>query len=151
VIEIVTGDLLAADVEALVNPVNCVGVMGAGLSAGFKKKSPAAFTAYAKACKNGEVMPGRIFVFEAGERTIFHFPTKRHFRDPSRMEDIDSGLVALADEIQERGIRSIAIPALGCGADGLSWDDVRPRIEKALEGLGSVQVLLYEPQASDDT
>ena len=144
-IEIVTGDLLAADAEALVNPVNCAGVMGEGLSAAFKKKSPAAFTAYAKACKNGEVVPGRIFVFDAGERVILHFPVKRHFRDPSVLPDIESGLDALASEIEERGIRSIAVPALGCGPGGLDWGDVRPLIEKALGGLGSVRVLLYAP------
>ncbi len=144
-IEIVTGDLLAADAEALVNPVNCVGVMGEGLSAAFKKKSPAAFTAYAKACKNGEVVPGRIFVFDAGERVILHFPTKRHFRDQSNLKDIDVGLTALASEIEERGIRSIAVPALGCGPGGLDWDVVRPLIEAALGKLEGTRVLLYPP------
>lgn len=144
-IELATGDMMTADVEALVNPVNCVGVMGKGLAFAFKKRSPAAFTAYAKACKNGEVVPGRIFVFEAGERVILHFPTKRHFRDESTLEDIDAGLAALAAEIEARGLRSVGVPALGCEEGGLDWEDVRPRIEKALGGLDA-RVLVFPPE-----
>jgi O-acetyl-ADP-ribose deacetylase (regulator of RNase III) len=90
-------------------------------------------------------VPGRIFVFDAGERVIFHFPTKRHFRDASTMQDIDAGLDALASEIEARGIRSIAVPALGCEPGGLDWNDVRPRIESALGGLDGTRVLLYAP------
>ncbi len=145
-IELATGNMFTADVEALVNPVNCVGVMGKGLAFEFKKRYPAAFTAYAKACKAGEVEPGSIFVFEAGERVILHFPTKRHFRDESTLTDIDLGLTALADEIEARGLRSIGVPALGCEAGGLDWNDVRPRIEHALGSLGAVRVLLFEPE-----
>lgn len=144
-IEIVRGDLLAAEVEALVNPVNCVGVMGKGLALAFKQRFPDAFRAYARACKDGEVRPGRMFVHVSGGRTLIHFPTKRHFRDASRMEDIEAGLVALASEITTRGIRSIAVPALGCGLGGLAWGDVRPRIEAALGALPEVEVKLFEP------
>jgi O-acetyl-ADP-ribose deacetylase (regulator of RNase III) len=144
-IEICSGDLLAADVEALVNPVNCVGVMGKGLALVFKKRFPDAFRAYAKACAAHEVVPGRMFVVSTKGRTILHFPTKRHFRDASRMEDIEAGLVSLAAEISAREIRSIAIPAIGCGLGGLSWDDVRPRIERALTPVAGVRVMLFAP------
>ena len=148
-IEIVSGDLLAADVEALVNPVNCAGVMGKGLSFLFKRRFPHAFTAYAKACKAGELSPGRIFVFEHGERVILHFPTKKDFRDESTLETIDLGLTALVAAIEERDLRSIAIPALGCEPGALAWSDVRPRIEAALEPLTGVRVLLYEPDENE--
>jgi O-acetyl-ADP-ribose deacetylase (regulator of RNase III) len=77
---------------------------------------------------------------------IVNFPTKRHWRSKSRIEDIESGLHALADEIQRLGIRSIAVPALGCGNGGLDWQDVRPRIEAVLGVLPDVEVLVYAPQ-----
>lgn len=134
-------------VEALVNPVNCVGVMGAGLAFAFKQRYPAAYTAYAKACNEGKVVPGRIFTFEDRGHVILHFPTKRHYRDRSRLDDIETGLVALVAEIQAREICSVAIPALGCGLGGLEWAAVRPRIETALVGpLTKVRVLVFEPE-----
>jgi O-acetyl-ADP-ribose deacetylase (regulator of RNase III) len=89
-----------------------------------------------------------LFVFETGRaspRYIVNFPTKRHWRDRSRIEDIEAGLHALAAEIRQRGIRSIAIPPLGCGLGGLAWSEVRPRIERALGGLANVRILVFEP------
>lgn len=142
------GDLLAEDAEALVNTVNCVGAMGRGISLQFKRAFPDNFKAYEKACKNKEVLPGRMFVFETERlhpRFIINFPTKRHWRAESRMEDIESGLQALAEEIRVRGIRSIAIPALGSGLGGLNWPDVRSRIEKALRDFSDLSVVIFEP------
>ena len=134
-IEYKTGDILAADTEALVNTVNCVGVMGRGIALQFKNAFPENFVAYERACRLGEVQPGRMFVFDThgltNPRFIINFPTKRHWRGKSRLEDIDSGLEALVEEIRARGIRSIAIPPLGSGLGGLNWLDVRPRIEQA--------------------
>lgn len=148
-IEYTSGDILRSDAEALVNTVNCVGVMGRGIALQFKKMFPANFKAYAAACKRDEVQPGRMFVFDTGQltppRTIINFPTKRHWRGQSRMEDIDAGLVALAATIRECGIRSIAIPPLGSGLGGLDWAQVRPRIEAALHELGDVRVMVFEP------
>lgn len=147
-IELRKGNILAADAEALVNAVNCVGVMGRGLALQCRKAFPGNFAAYAEACRRGEVLPGRMFVFETGQflppRLIVNFPTKRHWRDESLLEDIDNGLRALAEEIRDRGIRSIAVPALGCGLGGLDWADVRPRIEEALRGLPGLRVALFE-------
>ncbi len=145
-----TGDLLAEDVEALVNTVNCYGVMGKGIALQFKERFPDNFLAYAEACERGEVRPGRMFVFEtgapAGPRFIINFPTKRHWRYPSRMGDIETGLDDLARVIQEHRIRSIAMPALGCGLGGLDWNDVRPRIEEALRGTPHlVDAVVFEP------
>jgi O-acetyl-ADP-ribose deacetylase (regulator of RNase III) len=151
-IELTKGDLLAADVEALVNTVNCVGIMGRGIALQFKNQFPANFKAYESACRREEVQSGRMFVFETGALTnpkfIINFPTKRHWRGKSRMEDIESGLKALTDEIGSRGIKSIAIPPLGSGLGGLNWSDVRPRIEAALRGISDLRVLVFEPNGT---
>ncbi len=149
-IQFKTGDLLAEDAEALVNTVNCIGVMGRGIALQFKNAFPENFKAYAATCKREEVRPGRMFVFETGElsnpRYIINFPTKRHWREASRMEDIESGLCALVEELRQRKIRSIAIPPLGSGLGGLAWSQVRPRMEAALRNLNDVQIVIYEPQ-----
>jgi len=148
-IEFTSGDILRADVEVLVNPVNCVGVMGRGLALAFKEAFPDNFDAYVHACARGEVVPGRMFVFErvplAGPRSIVNFPTKRHWRDKSRLEDIEAGLAALKQEVVARAMRSIAVPALGAGLGGLDWPTVRLRIEAILGGLADVRVLVFEP------
>jgi O-acetyl-ADP-ribose deacetylase (regulator of RNase III) len=148
-IEFTKGDLLAAEVDALVNTVNCVGIMGRGVALQFKERFPANFKAYEAACRREEVQPGRMFIFETGTLTnpkfIINFPTKRHWRSKSRMEDIDSGLIALCDEIRDRGIKSIAIPPLGSGLGSLDWSDVRPRIEAALRGFNDLRIVIYEP------
>ncbi len=149
-IEFKTGDILAEDAEALVNTVNCVGIMGRGVALQFKEAFPANFKAYEHACKLGEIEPGRMFVFSTGQLThphyIINFPTKRHWRGLSRIEDIEAGLDALATEVRRRGIRSIAIPPLGAGLGGLKWTEVRPRIERAFLELPDVRVVVFEPR-----
>ncbi|QND68666.1 macro domain-containing protein [Mesorhizobium loti] len=154
-IEFRTGDILRADAEALVNTVNCVGIMGRGIALQFKNDFPENFKAYEAACVREEVQPGKMFVFETRTLTnpkfIINFPTKRHWRGKSRMEDIDSGLKALVEEIRKRGIHSIAIPPLGSGLGGLKWSDVRPRIEDALRGISDLNVIVYEPTSAPVT
>ncbi len=154
-IEYKRGDILREEAEALVNTVNCVGVMGRGIALQFKNAFPENFKAYAAACKNKEVKPGRMFVFETGQLTnpryIINFPTKRHWRGKSRMEDIEAGLKALADTIQRYNIHSIAIPPLGSGLGELDWVEVRPRIEASLQPLTEVRILLYEPHGAPAT
>lgn len=144
-----TGNILTEDAEALVNTVNCIGIMGRGIALQFKKAFPENYRSYAAACKRNEVQPGRMLVSETGQLTnpryIINFPTKRHWRGKSRMEDIDAGLVALAEEIRSRNIRSIAIPPLGSGLGGLDWSEVRPRIEAALRKLSDLKVVIFEP------
>ncbi len=153
-LEFRTGDIFQADAEALVNTVNCVGIMGRGIALQFKSAFPANFEAYAAACAHREVQPGRMFVFETGflanPKYIINFPTKRHWRGRSRIEDIDAGLSALSAEIRRRGIRSIAIPPLGSGLGGLNWSNVRPRIESALGALDGVRVIVFEPHDSPE-
>ncbi len=151
-IEYKHGDILREDAEALINTVNCVGAMGRGIALQVKKAFPENFKAYAVACKNAEVQPGRMFVFETGQlanpRYIINFPTKRHWRGASRIEDIDAGLPALVETIRQHDIRSIAIPPLGSGLGGLDWSDVRPRIEAALQPLTDVRVMIYAPKGA---
>jgi len=147
-----TGDILAEDADALVNTVNCVGVMGRGIALQFKNAFPDNFKAYAAACKREEVQPGRMFVFETGQLTnpryIINFPTKRHWRGKSRMEDIDAGLVDLVEVIRKHKISSIAIPPLGSGLGGLDWNDVRPRIEEALHGFNDLRIIIFQPNGA---
>jgi O-acetyl-ADP-ribose deacetylase (regulator of RNase III) len=154
-LEYKTGDILREDAEALVNTVNCVGVMGRGIALQFKNAFPKNFKAYAAACKNEEVQPGRMFVYETGQLTdprfIVNFPTKRHWRGKSRIEDIESGLSALVEIIRQHGIRSIAIPPLGSGLGGLDWIEVKRRIEDALQPLQEVHVIIFEPKGAPAT
>jgi O-acetyl-ADP-ribose deacetylase (regulator of RNase III) len=151
-IQTTQGDILRDDSEAIVNTVNCVGVMGRGIALQFRNAYPENFKAYEKACQREEVRPGRMFIFETGElagpRYIINFPTKRHWRGKSRMEDIDSGLNALVEVLREKQIRSIAIPPLGSGLGGLDWAEVRPRIVAALAGLEDIKVSIYEPMGA---
>lgn len=153
-IKLAEGNLLEADAEALVNTVNCVGFMGKGIALQFKQAFPENFDAYQKACRAEEVQPGRMFVFETGMMTnpryIINFPTKRHWKGKSRLEDIASGLKALVAEVRRLGIRSIAVPPLGCGLGGLAWDTVRPMIEQAFANLPEVEVLLFAPKGTPE-
>jgi len=148
-IENAAGNILESDADAVVNPVNCVGVMGKGLAPQFKQAYPENFAAYQKACRGKQIAPGRIHLFETGlmanPKLIINFPTKRHWRDKSKIEDIESGLAALAREVRERGIPSVAIPRLGCGLGGLDWRMVRPLIEAAFASQPKVRVVLYAP------
>lgn len=150
-IMLVKGNLLDAPAQALVNAVNTVGVMGKGIALMFKKRFPENCKAYAAACARGEVRVGAMFVTEGvrlgGPRWIINFPTKKHWRDPSKLEWVRDGLVALIDVVRQRRIRSIAIPPLGCGNGGLDWEVVRPMIETSFSDLPEVEAMIFEPQA----
>lgn len=148
------GDILSEDAEALVNTVNCVGVMGRGVALQFKRVYPENFKAYEKECHNSGVRPGSMFVFETGylrPRYIINFPTKRHWRNNSRLADINLGLQSLVEEIRNRGIRSIAIPPLGCGEGKLNWAAVRNLMEESLADLKDVQITIFTPSVSPAT
>lgn len=151
-IEFTTGDILQSDAEALVNTVNCVGVMGRGVALQFKNRFPDNFRAYSSACAAEQVQPGRMFVFETRSLTnpkfVINFPTKRHWKGKSRIEDVESGLRALVDEIRTRNIHSIAIPPLGAGLGGLDWAEVRARIVTAMQGLEGVRIIVFEPTSA---
>lgn len=150
-ISFVTGNLLEAKAEALVNTVNTVGVMGKGVALMFKDAYPENFRAYASACKDGRVRVGSMFVVERsqliGPQWIINFPTKDHWRNPSKLEWIEAGLDDLVRIIKNYGIRSIAIPPLGSGNGGLEWSVVRSLIVDRLADIPFVNVLIYEPSA----
>lgn len=143
------GDILQADVDAVVNTVNTVGIMGKGLALQFKRRYPDNFAAYKRACDAGEVNVGTMFVTRthqlAGPRLIVNFPTKKHWRGDSRLEWIRAGLQDLVRVIREENITSIAIPPLGAGNGGLDWQDVRPLVEAALSELDGVQIEVFDP------
>ncbi|MBK8006020.1 MAG: macro domain-containing protein [Gemmatimonadetes bacterium] len=146
------GNLLTADAEALVNTVNEVGVMGKGIALMFKEAFPESARAYQEASKAGDVRVGHVLVTRnpelVGPRWIIHFPTKKHWRHPSKLEWIREGLRDLQRVIGEHQIRSIAVPPLGCGNGGLDWAQVRREIEAALGRLPDVAVTVYEPSAT---
>lgn len=148
-IRYITGDLLSADTEALVNTVNTVGVMGKGIALQFKENFPSNFHEYVKACKNKELEVGKLLVVRDRaidrERIIINFPTKKDWKHKSKIEYIDSGLQELARVIRHANIKSIAIPPLGCGNGGLDWDDVEPLMEKYLSSLENVDILIFKP------
>lgn len=152
-IELRTGDLFTAGTDALVNTVNCVGIMGRGVALQFKKAYPLNFREYEAACKAGEVRPGSMFVHETDKfspRFIINFPTKRHWKGKSRIEDIDSGLTALTEDVRRLGIKSIAIPPLGAGLGGLDWNIVLPKIKSALRDIPNLDVVIYEPKGAPE-
>lgn len=153
-IETVDGNLLQADVDALVNTVNTEGVMGKGIALQFRRAYPAMYEAYRAACQAGDVKVGSMLVWETNAATgphyVINFPTKRQWRAPSRLSYVEDGLVDLVRVIDELGIKSIAVPPLGAGNGHLPWAQVRPAIVGALAGLDGVRVLLYEPNGAPE-
>jgi O-acetyl-ADP-ribose deacetylase (regulator of RNase III) len=143
------GNILMADAEALVNAVNTQGVMGKGIALQFARSFPEIVAPYRAACLSAELRPGTMHVVERdgllNPRFIINFPTKRHWRSPSRLADIEEGLADLLRVVRDRDIRSIALPALGCGLGGLDWDLVCALIESAFLELPEVEVLLFAP------
>lgn len=151
------GDMFAEPVEALVNTVNCVGVMGKGVALEFKNRWPANFRAYKTLCDAKDLKPGQMFVFDTNElftsegpRYLINFPTKAHWRSKSKIEYVEDGLDALVEVIREYGITSIALPPLGCGNGGLDWADVGPLIETKLSSLEDVDIVLFAPKHTAD-
>jgi O-acetyl-ADP-ribose deacetylase (regulator of RNase III) len=145
------GNLLDAETDALINTVNTVGVMGKGIALQFKDAFPENYAEYAAACKGGGVRVGEMFVTETHllhtPRFIINFPTKKDWKHPSKLDYVTRGLIDLVRVIRERGIRSVAVPPLGCGNGGLDWALVKPAIESALGELDGVDCLVFEPTA----
>ena len=145
-----SGNLLDAEVDALVNTVNTVGVMGKGIALQFRRAYPGMYRKYAKAAKAGDIRLGRMHVWTndealTGPRYIINFPTKTHWKAHSRLDDIETGLAELAAAVQRLGITSIAIPPLGCGNGGLDWAQVQPLITRTFAAFPDVDVRVYPP------
>jgi O-acetyl-ADP-ribose deacetylase (regulator of RNase III) len=141
--------MFAMNPDVYINTVNCVGVMGKGIALEFKRRYPAMFKKYQVACKNKEVTPGKMWLYNqlCGD-IILNFPTKRHWKDQSRMEDIESGLDDLLMYLKHIEWTFpeavVAIPALGCGNGGLDWRIVKDKIVQKLQGL-TLKILVFEP------
>ena len=149
-----SGDLLKENVDALVNTVNCVGIMGKGVALQFKMAFPDNFNAYKKACDNKEVSIGKMFIYKMDKlfypKFIINFPTKTHWKEKSKIEYVKKGLEDLTKKTKELNIRSIAIPPLGTGSGGLDWVDVKSIIENKLRELNDVHIVLFAPSKSPE-
>jgi len=144
-VKVVTGDLFSSQAQTLVNAVNCVGVMGKGIALEFKTRFPDMFADYAQRCRTGTVTPGKPYLYRRPVApSILNFPTKRHWREPSSLSDIEAGLVYLEAHYKDWGIESLAVPALGCGYGQLQWQEVGPILIDRLERL-DIRVELYAP------
>lgn len=148
-IRFTTGNIMESSAEALVNTVNTVGVMGKGIALQFKNAFPRNYRKYREACKRGELETGQILVVQdsnlfTGEKTIINFPTKQDWKNPSKNEYIASGLIALVSFLKKSNLKSIAIPALGCGNGGLDWQVVKPMLRGMLAEL-TIDIIVYEP------
>lgn len=143
------GNLLLEKTDAIVNTVNCVGIMGKGIALQFKKAYPDNFKQYEKACKKEQVVLGKMFIVNLNTLIqpyyIINFPTKLHWKSSSKIEDIEKGLVSLVEDIKRLNIKSIAIPPLGCGFGGLNWEDVKNKIKTILGTLKDVRIVVFEP------
>jgi O-acetyl-ADP-ribose deacetylase (regulator of RNase III) len=124
--------LLESPAQTLVNTVNCVGVMGKGLAQAFKDRDPAMFSAYKRVCDQGLLEPGKLWLWRGADNWTLNFPTKKHWRNPSKLEWVESGLQKFAAAYEAQGIKEISFPRLGCGNGGLDWEDVRPLMERYL-------------------
>lgn len=147
VTDVRVGDLFQARTQTLVNTVNCVGVMGKGIAAAFKKRYPAMFGDYVRRCERGEVRLGEPYLWTSTEPWVLNFPTKDHWRSVSRLEHIERGLAYLVEHYQHWGIQSLAVPPLGCGHGGLDWSVVGPTLRRHLDQL-DIPVVLYAPHGT---
>jgi O-acetyl-ADP-ribose deacetylase (regulator of RNase III) len=143
----VYGDMFMSKAQAITNAVNCEGIMGGGLAYAFRSRFPSMCKDYAEYCAAGKLRPGGIHVWqEPSGLFILNFPTKDELRYPSRLEYVASGLFGLNNVFKEKGIRSVAIPALGCGLGMLDWSVVKEMVQKHHDEFWQdISVELYEP------
>lgn len=141
------GDLFGSGADALVNPVNTAGVMGAGLAEAFARRFPAIVPPYRAACREGRLRVGTVLALEVHAppaRFVVNLPTKRHWAHPAQLADVEAGIGALRQWVAAAPVRRVAVPALGCGLGGLPWDLVRPALAEGLHGLAA-EILVFEP------
>jgi len=147
-----SGDMFDVGADIIVNTVNCVGVMGCGVAAKFKQRYPKMYKEYRRECTNGKIFPGVLWNYlnDGDGVLIVNFPTKDHWRNPSKYSYISNGLKALRSFLEKKGDFhiSVAIPALGCGHGGLDWDIVSDMIKESLGDLQNATVYVFNPQAS---
>lgn len=139
--------LLSSNAQTVVNTVNCVGVMGKGIAAEFKNRYPTMFKIYKKLCDDKLLKPGKLWLWRGEAQWVLNFPTKNHWRHPSKLEWIEAGLRKFVTEYEKRGVTEISFPRLGCGNGGLEWDDVRPLMESYLSSL-PITVFVHDFEVS---
>jgi O-acetyl-ADP-ribose deacetylase (regulator of RNase III) len=145
----VRGNLFESPAKVLVNTVNTVGVMGKGIALTFKQIYPEMFKQYQSLCESRRFDIGNLWLYKTENKWILNFPTKRHWRNPSTLEYIETGLQKFANTYAEHGITSIAFPELGCGNGELEWATVRPLMVKHLKNIPiNVYIYSYDRQAS---
>lgn len=145
----VSGDLFQSHAKVLVNPVNTAGVMGKGLALAFKKRYPAMYESHRERCKSGQLEIGQLWLFKAKNKWVLNFPTKKHWRNPSKAAYIEAGLQTFAQTYETLGIDSVAFPRLGCGAGELDWErQVKPLMAHYLATL-PIEVLVYHFDSDD--
>ena len=136
------GDIFSSPAQVLVNAVNTVGVMGKGVALEFKKRYPEMFKSYERVCNEKQLDVGKLMLWKGSEKWVLMFPTKKHWRNPSKMEYVEAGLKKFVDTYMEKGITSAAFPRLGCGNGGLDWEEVRPLMERYLKQL-PIPIYIY--------
>ncbi|MDH0869818.1 type II toxin-antitoxin system antitoxin DNA ADP-ribosyl glycohydrolase DarG [Agrobacterium pusense] len=146
------GDMFAEPADAIVNTVNCVGVMGKGVALEFKRRWPANFEEYKRLCDRKALRPGKVFVYQNSDmldqdswKFLVNFPTKDHWRGKSQIGFIDEGLDDFLAQVEKLGIRSVVLPPLGCGNGGLEWKEVKPLLVRKLSPVDGVEFLVFEP------
>ena len=144
------GNILESNTEVIINPVNTVGVMGKGLALQFKQKFPTNYKIYKEACQNKTIDIGKLLLVDESNlerrKFIINFPTKKHWRNASKIEYIEEGLKDLVRIIKANTFESMAIPALGCGLGGLDWEDVKLLLEKYLRDIETIEITVFEPK-----
>lgn len=142
------GSIFDSGAEGIVNAVNCVGAMGAGLAKAFADRYPLMNEDYMSHCSRGWLRPGKIHTYYVNEskQFVLNFPTKDRWKDPSQLKYIEDGMEALVDVVLNLRLTWVAIPALGCGLGGLNWNEVEPIITKHLEDLPKVNWIIFDPQ-----
>ena len=145
---VVCGNIFDSPAQVITNTVNCVGVMGKGIALEYKSRFPAMFNDYKERCNSGRILIGEPYLWEDDKIQILNFPTKRHWREKSKLDDIEAGLKYLANNYQKMGIYTLALAPLGCGNGGLNWKDVLPLMEHHLGDIPDLEVFAYRPRAA---
>ena len=145
----VEGELFSSPAQVLVNTVNTVGVMGKGIALEFKKRYPEMFLQYKEQCDKHKLVIGKLMLWYEPDHWLLQFPTKEHWRNPSKLEYIEKGLMAFVRKYADYNISSIAFPKLGCGNGELDWNEVKPLMEKYLKDL-PIDVFIYLGKSEDN-
>lgn len=152
-IEVIDGNIFTSKCQVVVNTINCVGVMGAGIALEYRLRYPEMYSKYVELCDEKKIDIGLLWVFKKGDKWILNFPTKKHWKYPSKEEYLHAGLEKFISTYSDRGIKSIAFPLLGADKGGISSDVslkiMRSHLEKVESDI-SIEIYKYNPKAKDE-